>query len=274
MKIRSIRQIEPELSRCIEIDSEERLFAVGGENGQSVISHNSVAQRNIVNACIMRPDHWRFLGIDLKRVELSGFRPFSNVVLGIATTLEDALTVLRFAQTTMMRRYAELEQLGLNNFLDLPEKGTKALLVMVDEAGELLGSSGVKALAGSTIIPTPNGDKTLESLELGDDVYDVYGIPTRVINKYEPEAQDTYSLKISKVEPTKDKGVPDESVNSESFIAGAEHWWVAYFESPDGTVSGPEVVDTKRLYEFKLEQELFPEDERTLVKFKRCSQSS
>jgi hypothetical protein len=88
-----------------------------------------------------------FLGIDLKKVELSSWRAYSNVVLGIATTIEDALTVLRFAQQTMMKRYAELEQLGLNNFLDLPEKG-QALMVMVDEAGELLSPSGVKTEAG------------------------------------------------------------------------------------------------------------------------------
>lgn len=147
MKIKSIKEIEPELARCIEVDSPDRLFAAGGLDGVSFITHNSVVQRNIILGCILRPDSWRFLGIDLKKVELSGFRAYSNVVLGIATTIEDALTVLRFAQQTMMKRYAELEQLGLNNFLDLPEKG-QALMVMVDEAGELLSPSGVKSEEG------------------------------------------------------------------------------------------------------------------------------
>lgn len=147
MKIKSIRQIVPEAARCIEVDSPDRLFAAGGLDGVSFVSHNSVVQRSIILGTILRPDSWRFLGIDLKKVELSGFRAYSNVVLGIATTLEDALTVLRFAQQTMMKRYAELEQLGLNNFLDLPEKG-QALMVMVDEAGELLGASGVKTEEG------------------------------------------------------------------------------------------------------------------------------
>lgn len=147
MKIKSIRQIVPEVARCIEVDSPDRLFAAGGLDGVSFVSHNSVVQRSIILGTILRPDSWRFLGIDLKKVELSGFRAYSNVVLGIATTLEDALTVLRFAQQTMMKRYAELEQLGLNNFLDLPEKG-QALMVMVDEAGELLSASGVKSEEG------------------------------------------------------------------------------------------------------------------------------
>lgn len=147
MKIKSIRQIVPEVARCIEVDSPDRLFAAGGPDGVSFVSHNSVVQRSIILGTILRPDSWRFLGIDLKKVELSGFRAYSNVVLGIATTIEDALTVLRFAQQTMMKRYAELEQLGLNNFLDLPEKG-QALMVMVDEAGELLSASGVKSEEG------------------------------------------------------------------------------------------------------------------------------
>ena len=147
MRIKSLKRIDPKAARCIEVDSSERLFAVGGSSGATVVTHNSVAQRNIILGCVLRPDSWRFLGIDLKRVELSSWRAYSNVVLGIATNIEDALTVLRFAQQTMMKRYSELEQLGLNNFLDLPEKG-QALLVMVDEAGELLSPSGVKTEEG------------------------------------------------------------------------------------------------------------------------------
>ena len=129
------------MSRCIEVDSANRLFASGGEDAVSFVTHNSVVQRNIIFGTILRPDRWRFLGIDLKRVELSAFRAYSNVVLGIATTIEDALIVLRFAQQTMMKRYTEMEELGINNFLDLPEAG-QALMVMVDEMGELLGDSG------------------------------------------------------------------------------------------------------------------------------------
>jgi DNA segregation ATPase FtsK/SpoIIIE-like protein len=149
MQIKTIKQIEPEMARCIEVDAPDRLFAIGKKRQDfaNILSHNSVVQRNIVLGCILRPDSWRFLGIDLKKVELSSWRAYSNVVLGIATTIEDALTVLRFAQQTMMKRYAEMEQMGINNFLDLPQKG-QALMVMVDEAGELLSPSGVKTEEG------------------------------------------------------------------------------------------------------------------------------
>jgi len=147
VKLKSIRRIEPKLSRCISVDTRDKLFAAGGSNGRSVMTHNSVIQRNIIIGCILRPDHWRFIGIDLKKVELSAFRAYSNVVLGIATELEDALTVLRFGQATMMKRYQEMEAVGKNDFMDMPDHGP-ALMIMVDEAGELLSPSGVKTDEG------------------------------------------------------------------------------------------------------------------------------
>lgn len=180
------------------------------------------------------------------------------MVLGVATTIEDALTVLRFAQQTMMKRYSELEQLGLNNFLDLPEKG-QALMVMVDEAGELLGASGVKALAADTFIPTPAGGKLLEALQVGDEVLDLAGKPTKVLQKYEPVAQDKFKLSITR----------DQDSKTETFIAGGEHYWVAYFKDPAGGVSEPSLVDTNFLYMFKQEQDKLPVSARTEVKFKR-----
>lgn len=147
MKLTSIRKIAPEVSRCIEVDAPDRLFAVGGTSGSRIVTHNSVVQRNIILGCILRPQHWRFMGIDLKKVELSPFKAYKNVVLGIATELEDARLVLRFGQETMMRRYSEMEQLGVNNFLDLPEK-SPSLLIMIDELGELVSASNVKTEQG------------------------------------------------------------------------------------------------------------------------------
>jgi len=220
MKIKSARRITPELSRCIEVDSPDRLFASGGLNGTSVLSHNSVAQRNIVFGCILRPDSWRFLGIDLKRVELSVYRSYSNVVLGIATTLEDAITVLRFAQQTMMKRYTELETLGLNNFLDLPNKG-QALMVMVDEAGELLGSSGVKALSAYTYIPNLNGRRNISEIQIGDTIFDNFGHLTTVLDKYIPGQQEQFDLTLKNAQ-----SVSSGKLGKEVIRTGADHYWV------------------------------------------------
>lgn len=259
MKLKNITEIDPKASMCIEVDAPNRLFAAGGEDGCSIVSHNSVVQRNIILGCILRPDSWRFLGIDLKKVELSVFRAYKNVVLGIATTIEEALIVLRFAQETMMKRYAELEQLGLNNFLLLPEKG-QALMVMVDEAGELLSPSGVKALSERTPIPLPDGTfKKMSELHIGDTILDNYSKPTKIIDKYEPAEQTKFELTISQ----------DSTKTSEKVIAGAEHNWVAYFEHCDGEVTGPQIVDTKYLHSFKETQAALPPEERVKVKFKK-----
>lgn len=261
MKLRRITEITPIESRCIEVNSDNRLFAAGGEKGNSFITHNSVVQRNIILSTILRPDNWRFLGIDLKKVELSGFRKYSNVVLGIATTLDDALTVLRFAQETMMKRYAELEQLGLNNFLDLPEKG-QALMVMVDELGELLTPSGVKALSEHTIIPKADGTlTTMKKLNIGDIILDNYSQPCTVTKKYTPQKQDKYDMMITS----------DTTKKTEKIVSGSEHNWAVFIEDDKGNIENDQyiIMETKELYEFKKQENMKPEAERRKIKFRR-----
>lgn len=104
----------------------------------------SVAQRNIVFHCIQHSDRWRFLGVDLKRVELKPYKKFENVVLGIATELADGVEVMRFANQEMMDRYKVMEDLGVNNYMDLSNP-PKSLLVMVDEAYMFMASTGGKS---------------------------------------------------------------------------------------------------------------------------------
>lgn len=258
MKLASIKEIESVPSRCIEVSGDRKLFAIG-QPGQQVLSHNSVAQRNIIHGCIMRPDHWRFLGIDLKRVELSSYRAYSNVVLGVATILEHALEVLRFAQQTMMTRYTDLEQLGYNNFLALPEAGP-ALLVMVDEATELLSLSGVKALVGSTLVKYWDGSfHTLESVELGDILEDAEGRPAKVLDKYAPLKEQCYRLAITS----------DRTGKTEELVSGYQHYWSFYNESPTGDVSASDLTVTQDIFEFVNDQKNLPEAARTKVKFFR-----
>ena len=139
MKIKSIRKIEPEISNCISVDSNDKLFAIG-ENSK-LMTHNSVSQQNIIISCILRPKSWVILGIDLKRVELTRFKKFG---VKVATDLETAIEFLRFAQAVMMKRYERMEESGVNDFEDLPGEGLQALMVMIDEAGELLSETGAK----------------------------------------------------------------------------------------------------------------------------------
>jgi len=261
MKISKIEKIDPKPSRCISVNSEDKLFAVGGLDGKSILTHNSVSQRNIVFGCILRPDSWRFLGIDLKKVELSAYRKYKETVLGVATELETALQALRFGQTTMMERYSQMEQLQVNNFLDLPER-SQALLIMVDELGELLSLTGVKALSENTKIKYADGvDRLLKDLKIGDEILDNNSQPTKVIDKYEPVEQSRFELNISR----------DVDGIKETFISGAEHYWVVYFEHPDGVIEGPETVDTNWLYEYKKYNDTLPIEEQVKVKFKKLN---
>ena len=254
MLIKSIRKIDPVESNCISVDSPDKLFAVG-ENG-NLMTHNSVSQQNIIISCLLRPEHWVLLGIDLKRVELTRFRKFG---VKVATDLETAVEFLRFAQAVMMKRYERMEELGVNDFEDLPEK-LQALMVMIDEAGELLSPTGAKALSENTIVQLADGQtKLLKDVQIGDILLDSNSEPTKVIDKYEPENQKHYKIKVSR----------DKDNKKEEFIAGEEHFWVVYIANPDNTVEGPFLMETKELHEVMEKEKSKPENERRRFKFKK-----
>lgn len=259
MLIKSIKQIDPIESNCISVDSHDKLFAIG-EKG-NLLTHNSVSQQNIIISCLLRPDDWVILGIDLKRVELTRFKKFG---VKVATDLETAVEFLRFAQAVMMKRYERMEELGVNDFEDLPEN-LQALMVMIDEAGELLSPTGAKALSEHTLIPLANGEtKMLKDVEIGDILIDNYNKPTKVTNKYEPQSQTQYNVKVSS----------DISKKTETFIAGEEHFWVVYIANLDDSVEGPYLMETKELHEVMEEEKAKPEGERRKLKFKKNSSES
>lgn len=265
-------RLSDRLVRCIEVDDPAHLYALAAPAG--LLAHNtgggkSVAQRSVVFHCIAHSSAIKFLGIDLKRVELSAYKQFSNAVIGIATTLEDALEVLHFAQETMMDRYGDMERAGKNNFLDMRNAGS-ALLVMIDEAGELLDtSSPAKALAGSTFVPTLEGRPDLARVRKGDHVIGEDGRWHEVVDKYEPAAQDHYEVTVRR---TGDGAV-------ETIEAGAEHLWRVYLpadlraafpgdvdvsEETDGLVSA--VITTEAL---KRLRDAVPVDRRSEIRFRR-----
>lgn len=254
MKIKSIKQIKPEESNCISVDSTDKLFAIG-ENSE-LLTHNSVSQQNIIISCLLRPENWVILGIDLKRVELTRFKQFG---VKVATDLETAVEFLRFAQAVMMKRYERMEELGVNDFEDLPES-LQALMVMIDEAGELLSPTGAKALSENTIIPMADGSvKLLRDLKVGDEILDNYSQPTTVTNKYEPITQQHYKLNIKS----------DNTGESEEFIAGEEHYWVVCKVHPDGLIDNQGLWETKQINEFMEKEKLKPLNERIKLKIKK-----
>lgn len=253
MRVKNIKEIDPVESNCISVDSPDKLFAIG-EKG-SLMTHNSVSQQNIIISCLLRPKNWVILGIDLKRVELTRFKKFG---VKVATDIETSVEFLRFAQAVMMKRYERMEETGVNDFTDLPEP-LQALMIMIDEAGELLSPTGAKALSENTAILTPNGSKPLKSVKIGDTLLDNYGKPTKVTNKYIPEKQKKYELSISS----------DTSKKSEQFIAGEEHYWVVYFENSSKQLDGPYLLKTHEINTILEKERLKPTREQRKLKIKK-----
>lgn len=278
MRIKEIKEIEPVEANCISVDAPDKLFTVGSQ--ANLLTHNSVSQRNVIIGCLLRPKNWVILGIDLKRVELTMFKKFG---VKVATDLDTAVEFLRFAQAVMMKRYERMEELGVNDFEDLPED-LQALLVMIDEAGELLSPTGAKALSENTKIMTSMGYKLLKDIEVGDIVLDNYGKPTKVTGKYEPKSQNHYKMNISK----------DGTKESEDFIAGEEHYWVVYYVDPvhiedcslkidNGSaisndvekkhVEGPFLLETWELKELIDQENNKPINQRKKLKIKKYGQN-
>ena len=274
-KIQSIEKLEENTEGlCIEVDTHDKLFAAGGDDGKSIVTHNSVVQRNIVVSCIMRStlaalsgdpnDGWAFIGIDLKRVELSAYRKYSHAVIGIATDLEAAVVCLRFGVNTMMKRYESMEQLGYNNYRDLPNPGRR-LLIMIDEAAELFESSsgGTKALVASTPVLMADGTyKPIGELQIGDKLLDPLFNVCEMSDKYIPDSQDRYDLTFA------------HDDRQESFVAGAEHYWPVYLFS---AASGEQITDelkltTEELAELTEKNKHVPKNERVVIKLRRRAQ--
>lgn len=141
-RIKSSIEVERKPVRCIRVDASDHVYRIG----KDILTHNtgggkSVLERNIIFSCISRSDDIKILGIDLKQVELSAYEVFTDAVLGIATTLQDAVYILDFAEKEMHRRYTSMKKLGYNDFKDVPNHGP-AIMVIIDEAGQLLDSSG------------------------------------------------------------------------------------------------------------------------------------
>lgn len=142
--IKSVETTDPVPMRCVTVDAPDRLFLVGNT---LIPTHNSVLQRNIVFHTIQHNDRWRFLGVDLKRVELTPYNKYKKTVLGIATEVDQGLEVLKYAYNEMMDRYKMMEQNGVQNLMELADP-PHSLLIMIDEATIFLGSSGSKTEEG------------------------------------------------------------------------------------------------------------------------------
>lgn len=106
-------------------------------SGKSIIEHS------IIFHCLLNPDKWRVLAVDPWN-ELSHYKKYSPTILGVAKTLEETVEACRFALETMTKRYEKMEEVGVNNYQDLPD-APYGMIFLVDEIGGFFAESDSKA---------------------------------------------------------------------------------------------------------------------------------
>lgn len=55
-------------------DAAKKACRTDGKDGKPTVTYNGALHRNFVFQSIMRPDHWKHLGVDLKKVERASYR--------------------------------------------------------------------------------------------------------------------------------------------------------------------------------------------------------
>lgn len=107
-------------------------------------SGKSAIQRNILTHCSEHSDKWKVLGIDLLRVEFASYKHLYPEMMDIATSVTDGVEMIRYAHGEMMLRYAEMERLGVNHFLDM-DQSLKSIMIMFDEFNYFLAPVSSRA---------------------------------------------------------------------------------------------------------------------------------
>lgn len=113
-------------------------------------SGKSVLARSVINHCITHKDEWMVYGVDLKRVELSVYKEISDVVCGVATTLDEAYDLLKNLHALMVERLKLMESENISSYKELlvPQK---AVMLIFDEASMVLASEAVDSSVNDSV---------------------------------------------------------------------------------------------------------------------------
>ncbi len=121
-------------------------------------SGKSVCVNTIINSILFRatPDEVRFILIDPKRIELSGYEGIPHLIQEVVTNNEDALIALNWGVVEMEHRYELLQKYKVKNLNSYNEKITKLrqkdesiediplphIIIIVDELADLMMTVG------------------------------------------------------------------------------------------------------------------------------------
>lgn len=107
---------------------------IAGRSG----SGKSIAIRNLIFHCLLHPEQFSLVSVNLKAEEFPFFGKYNDVILKHVETLEDAFGVVQYANLLFRERYAAMEKAGVNNYTELPTK-EKTTIVILDEVYYLFG---------------------------------------------------------------------------------------------------------------------------------------
>ena len=168
----------------------------------------------------------------------NGMESLSNLIEddGKSKDQEDKNTnVLEFKDLDVVNANIKKDVIGQDNIVDtITQSFSLPVAGLRDETKPVrsiiaAGSTGVgKALHKDTIIPTPQGYKTVETLTKGDTIYAGDGKTCKIVEKYNPLAKDQYILSFS---------------NTESIVACGDHLWTVITRE-----GKKETLDTRTLY--------------------------
>jgi DNA segregation ATPase FtsK/SpoIIIE-like protein len=138
-------------------------FLITGAAGKG----KSVVQRNIIAHCTKHKDKWDIYGIE-NTGELSLAKDKISNFIEVARTPDEALALLRKIHETMLKRFAQMENEGVNSFKELFHP-PKSIMLIVDEASYILKAN------------KPEETKTLfHSFEFNDEASDILYKITRI----------------------------------------------------------------------------------------------
>ena len=109
-------------------------------------SGKSVCVNAIINSILVNnsPETARFIMVDPKRVELTGYNGLPHLVAPVVVELERIIGVLRWVTTEMDERYKKFSQAGARNIIDyndILEPDSPAMpyiVVVIDELADLM----------------------------------------------------------------------------------------------------------------------------------------
>ncbi|MDE2775380.1 MAG: DNA translocase FtsK [Chloroflexota bacterium] len=152
MESPSYLQIESPLAIALGVSADGRPISgdltqmphllIAGATG----SGKSVCVNAIINSIIARnpPDAVKFIMIDPKRVELTGYNGVPHLVAPVVVELERTIGVLRWVTTEMDARYNKFSQAGARNIVDYnsildPDLAPMPyIVVIIDELADLM----------------------------------------------------------------------------------------------------------------------------------------